>query len=166
MITEHKPHISPTFEEIAGAVARGWCAPETEAKEMDADLAYAITREVETLLASHDDKGFSEEKCLRCGWVMGMAPLNCQNDDTPHRFPSQQSLEEQLEAAQTPAWDRLAAQENKRLQEQLGATQAIVEAARQLPEFFDAGGRTHSFIPLLDVLDAAASIPAKELHDA
>lgn len=38
---------------------------------------------------THDDKGFSEEKCLRCGWVMGHEPLNCNNDDTPHIFPSQ-----------------------------------------------------------------------------
>ena len=50
--------------------------------------------------AEHDDKGFSEEKCVRCGWVMGSPPLNCQNDDTPHVFPSQQSLVEQFEAAQ------------------------------------------------------------------
>ena len=38
---------------------------------------------------THDDKGFSEEKCLRCGWVMGHEPLNCNNDNTPHVFPSQ-----------------------------------------------------------------------------
>lgn len=37
----------------------------------------------------HDHKGFSEEKCVRCGWIMGNAPLNCQNDNTPHVFPSQ-----------------------------------------------------------------------------
>lgn len=37
----------------------------------------------------HDNKGFSEEMCVRCGWVMGSQPLNCQNDDTPHVFPSQ-----------------------------------------------------------------------------
>lgn len=37
----------------------------------------------------HDHKGYSEEKCLRCGWVMGHQPLNCNNDDTPHVFPSQ-----------------------------------------------------------------------------
>jgi len=40
--------------------------------------------------AEHDHKGFSEEKCVRCGWIMGRAPLNCMNDDTPHVFPSQQ----------------------------------------------------------------------------
>lgn len=38
---------------------------------------------------SYDHRGFSEEKCVRCGWVMGQPPLNCQNDDTPHHFPSQ-----------------------------------------------------------------------------
>ena len=26
---------------------------------------------------------------MRCGWKMGQPALNCQNDDTPHRFPSQ-----------------------------------------------------------------------------
>lgn len=31
----------------------------------------------------------SEKKCIRCGWVMGDPPLNCQNDNTPHKFPSQ-----------------------------------------------------------------------------
>jgi hypothetical protein len=39
-------------------------------------------------MSEHDDKGCSEEKCLRCGWVMGSAPLNCNNDNTPHSFPS------------------------------------------------------------------------------
>ena len=39
----------------------------------------------------HDHKGHSEEKCIRCGWVMGHRPLNCMNDDTPHVFPSQLS---------------------------------------------------------------------------
>ena len=37
-----------------------------------------------------DDKGHSEETCIRCGWTMGQPPLNCQNDDSPHRFPSQE----------------------------------------------------------------------------
>jgi len=41
---------TPTFSEIAGAVARGWCHPETEDRVMDADLAYAITQEIEALL--------------------------------------------------------------------------------------------------------------------
>jgi hypothetical protein len=44
----------------------------------------------------HDHKGHSEEMCIRCGWVMGHIPLNCQNDDTPHVFPSQQSEIERL----------------------------------------------------------------------
>jgi hypothetical protein len=39
-------------------------------------------------MSEHDDKGCSEEKCLRCGWVMGSRPLNCNNDNTPHSFPS------------------------------------------------------------------------------
>lgn len=37
----------------------------------------------------HDHKGYSEEQCVRCGWVMGHRPLNCNNDNTPHVFPSQ-----------------------------------------------------------------------------
>lgn len=41
-------------------------------------------------MTAHDNKGFSEEKCIRCGWIMGHPPLNCNNDNTPHRFPSQQ----------------------------------------------------------------------------
>jgi hypothetical protein len=43
----------------------------------------------------------SREKCLRCGWVMGMPPLNCVNDDTPHRFPSQ------ADWLWDPSWPRL-----------------------------------------------------------
>lgn len=38
--------MSVSYDEIAGAVARGWCSPENEAKEMDADLAQAISEEV------------------------------------------------------------------------------------------------------------------------
>jgi hypothetical protein len=44
----------------------------------------------------HDHKGHSEEKCVRCGWVMGHRALNCMNDDTPHVFPSQQAEVERL----------------------------------------------------------------------
>lgn len=33
----------------------------------------------------------SQETCVRCGWRMGSSPLNCQNDNTPHVFPSQQA---------------------------------------------------------------------------
>ena len=47
----------------------------------------------------HDHKGHSEEKCVRCGWVMGHQPLNCQNNDTPHVFPSQLDEVERLRAA-------------------------------------------------------------------
>lgn len=47
----------------------------------------------------HDHKGHSEEKCVRCGWVMGNRPLNCLNDDTPHVFPSQQAEIKRLRAA-------------------------------------------------------------------
>lgn len=36
-----------------------------------------------------DNKGYSEETCIRCGWRMGSPAMNCQNNDTPHIFPSQ-----------------------------------------------------------------------------
>ena len=58
----------------------------------------------------HDHKGYSEERCVRCGWVMGRhLPRNCQNDDTPHRFPSQAAEIERLRA------------ENHRLHDLIGA---------------------------------------------
>jgi hypothetical protein len=41
---------------IAGAVARGWCHPETEHLVMDPDLAYAIALEVWKLLQEELDK--------------------------------------------------------------------------------------------------------------
>ena len=44
----------------------------------------------------HDHKGHSEERCVRCGWVMGDRPLNCTNNDMPHCFPSQQAEIERL----------------------------------------------------------------------
>jgi len=47
-------------------------------------------------LQVHDHKGYSEEKCLRCGWVMGHRALNCQNDNTPHVFPSQLDFLERI----------------------------------------------------------------------
>ncbi len=37
-------------DDILGAVARGWCSPENENKEMDVVLAEAITNEVELAL--------------------------------------------------------------------------------------------------------------------
>lgn len=54
------------------------------------DMADAQTVRSDFLaaVAAQDHKGFSEEQCFRCGWVMGRPALNCQNDDTPHRFPS------------------------------------------------------------------------------
>ena len=44
----HPPLI--LFEDVMGAVARGWCSSENSAKEMDANLATAITREIMKLL--------------------------------------------------------------------------------------------------------------------
>jgi len=41
-----------TFEEIIGAVARGWCDPKNQHKVMDADLVIAIAKEVRKLHTS------------------------------------------------------------------------------------------------------------------
>jgi hypothetical protein len=41
------------YEAICEAVARGWCTPKNEQKEMDADLAEAIAIEVYTLPENH-----------------------------------------------------------------------------------------------------------------
>ena len=45
-------HGRPGYAEIAGAVARGWCSPNNSHKEMDSELAYAITVQVAALLDS------------------------------------------------------------------------------------------------------------------
>lgn len=47
-----QPGAVPSLAEIRGAVARGWCSPENERKEMDSDLALAIADEVSQLLAA------------------------------------------------------------------------------------------------------------------
>lgn len=75
-----------------------WCETcktwDVEGKNADEPYTARALKAPVTLVppepAEHDHKGFSEEKCVRCGWVMGRAPLNCMNDDTPHVFPSQQ----------------------------------------------------------------------------
>lgn len=41
-----------TFEDILGAVARGWCHEKNEHKRMDVDLAVAIAKEVQDLCMS------------------------------------------------------------------------------------------------------------------
>jgi uncharacterized protein involved in exopolysaccharide biosynthesis len=43
------------LQELTGAVARGWCHPETETKEMDVDLAEAIVDEVLPLLVRAEE---------------------------------------------------------------------------------------------------------------
>lgn len=53
----------------------------------------------------HDHKGYSEEKCVRCGWVMGMTALNCQNNDTPHMFPSQRAVLDAIDALHQPDYE-------------------------------------------------------------
>ena len=43
---------------IRQAVARGWCYPDTQHKDMDADLAEAITKEIDALLSTYtENKG-------------------------------------------------------------------------------------------------------------
>lgn len=88
--------IEKEYHEITGEwpefIFSGWGAELTESER-----AVVENRQP----GPHDDKGFSEEKCLRCGWVMGQSPLNCQNDDTPHVFPSQQRFEEQASAGRS-----------------------------------------------------------------
>lgn len=41
---------APSYAELAGAVARGWCSPNNAHKEMDSELAFAITVQVAALL--------------------------------------------------------------------------------------------------------------------
>lgn len=55
----------------------------------------------------HDHKGYSEEKCVLCGWVMGNKPLNC-NNDTPHVFPSQEKAFDKLMDSMELAWGLIA----------------------------------------------------------
>lgn len=43
-----------SYEDILGAVARGWCTPKNEKKIMDPDLAESIAIEVYTLSGNHD----------------------------------------------------------------------------------------------------------------
>lgn len=50
------------YEDILGAVARGWCTPKNQHKIMDADLAEAIAIEVYTLLDNHLDSAPEEER--------------------------------------------------------------------------------------------------------
>jgi hypothetical protein len=40
----------PSYEDITGAVARGWCSPLNEHKVMDPELAFAISVQVAALL--------------------------------------------------------------------------------------------------------------------
>lgn len=42
------------MQEIRGAVARGWCADANRHKEMDSDLAEAVSQEVYKLMTTTD----------------------------------------------------------------------------------------------------------------
>lgn len=58
-----------TPDSIAGAVARGWTTPENSHKEMDADLALAISEEIvkeigdDCVMVSNDEEPH-QEPCL------------------------------------------------------------------------------------------------------
>jgi hypothetical protein len=73
------------------------------------------------LAQRHDHKGHSEEMCIRCGWIMGHIPLNCQNNDTPHVFPSQQAEIERLRTALEVAANHMS---------MTGAPQTTIDAIR------------------------------------
>ena len=45
-----------TDEEIAGAVARGWCSEKNSMKVMDSDLAWAIVEEIKAILRKAQEK--------------------------------------------------------------------------------------------------------------
>lgn len=62
------------------------------------------TGDLSELSQAKDSQGYSEETCVRCGWTMGEPSLNCQNDDTPHRFPSQGGVSDRgvVEGAAAP----------------------------------------------------------------
>ncbi len=47
---ELEPGCSVSKDDIAGAVARGWCHKANEKKTMDTDLAFAITDEIVKIL--------------------------------------------------------------------------------------------------------------------
>ena len=44
------------YEELLGAIARGWCTPVNEKKVMDSDLAIAIAEEIVKYLATARSK--------------------------------------------------------------------------------------------------------------
>jgi hypothetical protein len=56
----HPDTLQITYEDIAGAVARGWCSPDNAHKEMDSDLALAITGEVQAAIAALQPQAAAE----------------------------------------------------------------------------------------------------------
>jgi hypothetical protein len=79
----------------------------------------------------HDHKGYSEERCLRCGWVMGHPALNCNNDDTPHLFRSQ--LPGQASPLRPPlAYEAREAREEERAVLAVVALQQIADALTRI----------------------------------
>ena len=85
----------------------------------------------------HDHKGYSEEKCTRCGWVMGHQPLNCNNDDTPHVFPSQLAEIDRLEGQRKLRADIAKLMKEERDAERSLASQLAVALAAQGSASFD-----------------------------
>jgi len=67
----------PSYAEIAGAVARGWCSPANAHKEMDTTLAMAITVEIVNLLAAappqptNTSPWLSIESAPKSGYIIG-----------------------------------------------------------------------------------------------
>jgi len=85
-LEEPPHHVFRFFQRLHGLPETG--APNGPTWKERAVTAERRVAELEAALIT-GDKGHSEERCVRCGWTMGQPPLNCQNDDTPHRFPSQ-----------------------------------------------------------------------------
>lgn len=50
------PPTATDIEAVQGAVARGWCSPENEQKEMDSDLALAIADQVLPLVTAANSR--------------------------------------------------------------------------------------------------------------
>ena len=56
MAGEYVSYRELTDEEIAGAVARGWCSEKNSMKVMDSDLAWAIVEEIKAILRKAQEK--------------------------------------------------------------------------------------------------------------
>ena len=86
------------LSEVIDAAVRGCGHPEGTHKvyHITQEVINRVTDDVLKFLYDPEPNSSSREQCVRCGWVMGTPPLNCQNDDTPHRFLSQMANEVDL----------------------------------------------------------------------